>query len=453
MSHASFAFLTFGILSGAVHAGPPADKPPIKSDIAAIQTARLAQFRELEKSLLRMAQAADRSDSPQDRLFATVLREALAACQNRNIAAELTKSVELFRKIDNAAPEKLDLTDLTRADEHEKNLTKNVNQVIAILLAHIDASRQHERKLLTAALDAVQTAHKKQTEAAVDEKRAGDPEKTRLLQQAALAQARQCNSLLKDYLTWRNLGADNERITGLLRLASDAQTLAEKQLEAKATKPAFASQLKAQAELSRLESWLRLQHWHFEQMEAIRKRAMLHDYCEKTSRQQDTLHKETVMLHQAVMANPDKKPTRVQVQAATSIGMRQRELGIEIAKALKLAEENGEKDAVLDLLKQALGGMQGAEVRLLRHAYIDQATQELQNDTAVELRDLSIALVQDHRAWKLFQQVAQPAPQLLAEHEKMIASLRDLINKQQLIFDGLKDRMEEALKKATELKP
>src|SRR5262249_50083589 len=140
--------ITALLVGAVVRAGEPT--PPAKDEQAFKDNATLTQerlqrqFKEFTQTLLRLAQRMESSGKPEDAQKALILKRAIEKASTANTEMKFEKLITILRE-----SKELNLDELANASLTNKELLKDINEILAILMTdNRDAELKAERERL-----------------------------------------------------------------------------------------------------------------------------------------------------------------------------------------------------------------------------------------------------------------------------------------------------------------
>jgi hypothetical protein len=407
-------------------------KPKSPADAALVQERLADQFRSFENALLQLAHRLERSNKPEDRERAALLKEAIKKASEQNIEMKFKSLVSVLQ----ASKAFNNVNELRDAMDQSKMLADDIRAVLALLMsdnrdAWLKAQQAAIRQIIERLDRAIreQKLVRAQTEAGQAEKSAlkSAQEKVRkVTEDIAKAMSKGKDGDSKDAKGKegdskdnkggeKNKGksdgkkdgdskgksgqeGDNQKQPGQdmpgkpeVQQAVKKQKQSEADLDKDKKKDASKNQdeaiSKMEAARKRLEDILR--QLREEEMERLL--AALRARCERMLAMQLEIYDGTMRVDTAISQNPDKKASRNEEQRALQLSDREQEVVREANKAIELLQAEGSAVAFPEVFTQVREDMQHA-ARRLGKADVGPVTQTIEQDIIATLKEMIEAL-------------------------------------------------------------
>jgi len=350
------------------------------------QLARL--FRELEHSLLRLAQRLEASGMPTERDKALTIRKALAFANDEGVELKFSKLIHTLSK-----NEALQLDDLKDAMAQNKVVVKDIQAILAILTNDDDAKRKAERDRLSnllQELDRVIRAEKL-IRAKLEAGRGNKDD----LAKAQRAVTETTEKIAKEIRARNN--PDSEKAEKDIQNAIGKQKDAEGKIGG-GNMPGAGEDIDAAIPiLERVRDRLHDELRQHRQEERERLLAKLLARCERMLALQAKVYDGTMLVQQAIDQCKDKKPTRVEEQQARLLADQEEVILTEADAVIRLLEEEGTAVAFLEVFRELRGDMKNVKRRLM-DTDVGVVTQGIEKDIMDTLREMIGALKKNREA-------------------------------------------------------
>jgi hypothetical protein len=364
----------------------PADTPAkVRNDIAAQQEVMARQFREVEQTMLRLAQRLEASGKPQDREKAAVLRKALDYAGKEGVRLKFDHLAGVLRQSGTPV-----LADVEKALTQNKDLGDDLRTILKILLDSEPATNRKAEAAwldgMVKKLDEIIRAEKKLREQFPDK----DKNKADLYgEQKRIGRA--TVDLAKEI---------HDRLDKTRPEAGDHMERAVEKEKGAAGKIAGGDRPGAGSDaddaidhLEQVRDYFRdVARQHREEEEEENRKTML-VYCERMLKAQTEVHDGTTALHEGVLARPEKKATRTDEQKSLKLSDKENDILKDAGSAIKLLEDDGTVVAFLEVFKQVRDDVNVIRGRLVR-ADTGTVTQAIETDVIATLKEMIEALKQ-----------------------------------------------------------
>jgi hypothetical protein len=411
-------------------------KPKSPQD-AAFEQERLAdQFHNFENALLHLAQRLERSNKPEDRERAALLKEAIKKASEQNIDMKFKSLVTLLQ-----SSKAFNLNEVKEAMDQSKMLADDIRAVLALLMsdnrdALLAAEKARIQQLIKQLNKVIreQKIARAQTETGQAEKdslkkgqerirkdteniaksmsknkdgdskdskegskskgKDGDKKDSKEGDKSKGKDGDSKDSQGKDKSQEGDSGKQSSQDTPgrqQVQKAVKNQKQAEGNLDKDKKKDASKDQDEAIKNLEearkRLEEILR----QLREEETERLLAALQARCERMLAMQIEIYDGTVRVDQAIAQNPDKKASRNEEQRALQLSDREQEVVREANKAIQLLQAEGSAVAFPEVFTQVRDDMQHV-ARRLGKADVAAVTQTIEQDIIATLKEMIEAL-------------------------------------------------------------
>jgi hypothetical protein len=371
--------------TGRLPAEPADTTAKVRNEIASQQEVMARQFREVEQTMLRLAQRLEASGKPQDRDKAAVLRKALDYAGKEGVRLKFDHLAGVLRQAGTPV-----LADVEHALAQNQALGDDLRTILKIILDN-DPAADHKAETawldgMVKKLDEIIRAEKKLREQFGDK----DKDKKELYgEQKRIGRA--TADLAKEI--HQRLDEPRPEAGDHVETAIDKEKGAAGKIAGGDSPGAGKDADDAIDHLEQVRDYFgKLVRQHREEEEEENRKTML-VYCERMLKLQTAVHDATVALHGDVLARPDRKAVRADEHKALALADKEGDILKDAGAAIKLLEDDGTVVAFLEVFKQVRDDLEVIRRRLAR-TDTGTVTQSIETDVIATLKEMIDALKQ-----------------------------------------------------------